>query len=343
MNNRKGRKRMDEPSKAIMKHCAKCDTDKPEEAFEWQPSRGYRRSECRECKAKSDKAWREKRKLNPPDFSQITKQCKGCGEVKSGSEFSLNGPGILRAKCKGCEDDRHKAIREAKRGDNRRVFYPPFTNEHGTLVKKCSKCDAEKPIEDFYENKGIYRAKCKVCESEIQKRRRIANPEKYREMSRKSAREHRETRRNWVAANREHMRQYARRYRSVHRDKFRIQDHIRNRDMKPDNPRLIARRTWYQRNPEKHAAKIVRYRTRKMDALQIDSIDRNAIIERDKWTCYLCGKICTSDNVTLDHVVPLFLGGAHTSDNLRVACRSCNCSKGAKPLAEFLNFRWESA
>jgi 5-methylcytosine-specific restriction endonuclease McrA len=32
--------------------------------------------------------------------------------------------------------------------------------------------------------------------------------------------------------------------------------------------------------------------------------------------------------ITLDHVIPLTRGGAHTASNLRVACRSCNSSKG---------------
>lgn len=334
---------MSEPSEGITKRCTKCQAEKPEEAFEMQPSVGRRRAECRDCRKASNQEYLARRRLNPPQHKSETKQCKTCGETKAISEFSPNGPGIVRARCRVCEDVRLSAIRETKRGDNRRIIYQPFTNEQGILVKECSKCHVEKNTNEFYLFNGKLRAWCISCVSDVQKERRANDPEKYRAITRKSAREHRETRRNWMAANREHMRQYARRYRHIHREKFRIQDQIRNsREVRRHQIREQSR-LWAKNNPDKHSAKIARYRTRKSNAAQIELINRDAIIERDKWTCYLCGKICTSEDVTLDHVVPLFLGGTHTEDNLRVACRSCNCSKGAKPLDDFLKFKWESA
>lgn len=67
-----------------------------------------------------------------------------------------------------------------------------------------------------------------------------------------------------------------------------------------------------------------------------EAIDRRSIYERDNWRCYLCGQRVsttapTSDPLapTLDHVTPLALGGTHTADNLRLACRACNTAKGA--------------
>lgn len=54
---------------------------------------------------------------------------------------------------------------------------------------------------------------------------------------------------------------------------------------------------------------------------------RQAVFERDGWKCVLCD---STDDLALDHVFPWSLGGADTEGNLRVLCRLCNSSKGAR-------------
>jgi len=52
-----------------------------------------------------------------------------------------------------------------------------------------------------------------------------------------------------------------------------------------------------------------------------------ALIGASPW-CYRCG--ATTD-LTVDHIVPRAKGGSGTDPaNLRVACRSCNSSRGAR-------------
>ncbi len=55
------------------------------------------------------------------------------------------------------------------------------------------------------------------------------------------------------------------------------------------------------------------------------------------------GKICnycgSSDDLTLDHIFPIKLGGTDDAENLIFACRSCNSSKGKKDLMEWMNYR----
>jgi len=51
---------------------------------------------------------------------------------------------------------------------------------------------------------------------------------------------------------------------------------------------------------------------------------RLLILERDNWTCYLCGK--KADQV--DHLVPPSAGGTDSPQNLAAACLRCNDSKG---------------
>lgn len=66
------------------------------------------------------------------------------------------------------------------------------------------------------------------------------------------------------------------------------------------------------------------------------------IYERDNYTCQICGKKVrvgglydTPFNVdetvcgSIDHILPISRGGQHTDFNMRVLCRSCNCSRKA--------------
>lgn len=59
------------------------------------------------------------------------------------------------------------------------------------------------------------------------------------------------------------------------------------------------------------------------------------IAERDAWRCHLCGDLVDSQlswpdpmSPSLDHVVPLSLGGSHTPENVRLAHVRCNSAKG---------------
>ena len=56
-------------------------------------------------------------------------------------------------------------------------------------------------------------------------------------------------------------------------------------------------------------------------------------------TCPLCGQRFSEQNrASVDHVVPLALGGTHTRDNLRLLCCSCNSRRGAT-LSDVSNFQ----
>lgn len=54
---------------------------------------------------------------------------------------------------------------------------------------------------------------------------------------------------------------------------------------------------------------------------------RTAVYDRDGHACVQCG---ATEDLTLDHIHPWSLGGSDTYENLRVLCRSCNSSKGAR-------------
>lgn len=66
----------------------------------------------------------------------------------------------------------------------------------------------------------------------------------------------------------------------------------------------------------------------------IEPVNRDRVIERDNSTCHICGLMCKPQEIHLDHVIPLARGGAHSEDNLKVACSTCNRRKGTLLLAE---------
>lgn len=61
---------------------------------------------------------------------------------------------------------------------------------------------------------------------------------------------------------------------------------------------------------------------------------RKELFERDKWTCHYCGDRVSSDNATLDHLVPISKGGSDSPENLVTCCLVCNSIKAGKTYEE---------
>lgn len=57
------------------------------------------------------------------------------------------------------------------------------------------------------------------------------------------------------------------------------------------------------------------------------------LLESHDGTCFYCAQ--ASDFFEIDHIVPVARGGSDHYDNLVVACRTCNRSKGAKLITEW--------
>jgi hypothetical protein len=75
-------------------------------------------------------------------------------------------------------------------------------------------------------------------------------------------------------------------------------------------------------------------RDRKRAAEKTVRIYRRKVFERDNWTCRLCRKPVQQGAVvphpkapTVDHILPLALGGSHTAENVQTAHFICNSKK----------------
>jgi len=49
------------------------------------------------------------------------------------------------------------------------------------------------------------------------------------------------------------------------------------------------------------------------------------LFQRDGKRCSQCG---ATENLTIDHIIPISKDGTNDLDNLQVLCLSCNCKKG---------------
>lgn len=173
-------------------------------------------------------------------------------------------------------------------------------------------------------------AGCKVAHDRERLRAwRAENPEKRKEQGRRNAgaryrRNPEATKARAVAWQQENREAYNERLRQW-------------RDANPERAAAIARKH-RQANPD-----AVRERTRRRHAtlrsVTVERVDYAAIAERDGWTCHLCelpvdptirGRV--RDARSFDHVIPLALGGEHSTANIRLAHFGCNSRKGARTL-----------
>lgn len=92
---------------------------------------------------------------------------------------------------------------------------------------------------------------------------------------------------------------------------------------------------WYAENPDAYRKSRADYRARKMGA-KVGDVRRDAVLERDRWVCGICGEKIQKDaawpdvrSASIDHVVPLSKGGDHSMANCQASHLGCNVSKKA--------------
>jgi 5-methylcytosine-specific restriction endonuclease McrA len=94
-----------------------------------------------------------------------------------------------------------------------------------------------------------------------------------------------------------------------------------------DNAAKVA--AYRAANPGKHPEIQNRRRARYLGQF-VAPVDHTAIRARDQGRCGICGLAVPVDQESLDHIVPLALGGTHEPANVQLAHRVCNSRKGAK-------------
>jgi 5-methylcytosine-specific restriction endonuclease McrA len=79
------------------------------------------------------------------------------------------------------------------------------------------------------------------------------------------------------------------------------------------------------------------YRRAFYAGVEVEFVVGRRIFERDGWVCQLCGKPIDPDlrgkvplAQSLDHIIPITLGGSHTYKNVQASHYRCNCIKNAR-------------
>ena len=109
-----------------------------------------------------------------------------------------------------------------------------------------------------------------------------------------------------------------------------------------DNPERQKENTyrWNDLNPERKRAHVRASGHRRRVKLRSGTVEKFLdweIFERDGWMCGLCQESIDSEirwpdplSVSLDHVIPVSKGGAHTRQNVQAAHLKCNLEKSAR-------------
>ena len=152
---------------------------------------------------------------------------------------------------------------------------------------------------------------------------------------------HRDQNRRYVTANAEKVRLYKATYNKSHARRSRTDAHRAtarilaraDRLARPDAFRAASAK-WRRANPEVVSAMSSRRRARKAGN-GVVSYKRQDIFERDGWICQLC-MLTVDPNIrnpdpmsrSIDHIVPIVMGGPDSPDNVQLAHLRCNTSKG---------------
>ena len=93
-----------------------------------------------------------------------------------------------------------------------------------------------------------------------------------------------------------------------------------------------TRAYWRKKSKAKREMSRLAYRARQLKCPVIIPFTKAEIIKRDGLICYLCQKVLTIKQATVDHFIPLSKGGFHCPSNARIACLKCNRDKSDKVL-----------
>ena len=191
------------------------------------------------------------------------------------------------------------------------------------LHKRCTGCGVVKYFGEFGKNgscAGGVRSQCRECMKEYQRKWHQENKESQNERSRK-----------WKQENKDKSKEYYSKWYQKNKERKREWD--RKRHQKNKESQNERSRRWHRENRERSRENNRQKRARKLDAPGSHTADQvKARFDYYGNRCVYCG---SSDNLQIEHRIPLSRGGSDWASNLAPACKTCNCSKGTKTETEY--------
>jgi hypothetical protein len=204
-------------------------------------------------------------------------------------------------------------------------------------MKLCTSCNIEK-------DNSLFKPKGKVCQDCKNQRKKEAQ-ERYNKTEKASIRRkrHYHSKGKYTAAE----------WRKNNPDKVKAKYKRRNKKAKEyrmewikNNPEKVREqrrktynsggkervRNWNKNNPDKVKQYIYKSRLKRLNnagkVYEVIEKDYRRILSSP---CVICG----SKKVTLDHIIPVTLGGTHSVGNLQPLCTPCNSSKNNRFMVEW--------
>jgi 5-methylcytosine-specific restriction endonuclease McrA len=241
--------------------------------------------------------------------------CKQCGKVWSEPNRNGQAPRYCSDECL------REALNERRRMQYAKRERVPSNRVLGaTRLATCKRCRAqwEAPVKD-----GPAPSFCSLeC---FKAARRVKNDDEYRRQANAKARAA-------YAADED-----ARR-RKQERHLERLQSDPDYAERRRKYAAAIYQRKWASDpafRTSRYASRSKYYaKTRGAPGAELFSLDY--IFWRDKGKCHLCRKKVKREDASMDHLVPVSLGGEHTRANVALAHLSCNSRKKTKAMGEQL-------
>jgi hypothetical protein len=88
-------------------------------------------------------------------------------------------------------------------------------------------------------------------------------------------------------------------------------------------------RSWREANSDRHKANVMKRRAMRRGAAVGEPISLEALFQRDGRRCHICTRLVKRADASMDHLIPLSLGGEHSWANVALAHLACNKQRGA--------------
>jgi 5-methylcytosine-specific restriction endonuclease McrA len=196
--------------------------------------------------------------------------------------------------------------------------------------KLCPKCDTQKPTTAF--NKDRKRPdglafSCRVCENARGRDYYARNREKV--LARTS---------EYHQANPDVARKAKKKWKINHREQHLTSTRERSAAWRLVNrvkDRLASLR-WAKENPDAYRTNQMNRRARMRGSEgTFTKQEWQEMKARYNYRCLRCGRGEPEIKLSIDHIVPIVLGGANDIANIQPLCRACNASKGAREIIDY--------
>jgi 5-methylcytosine-specific restriction endonuclease McrA len=194
-------------------------------------------------------------------------------------------------------------------------------------IKICTTCKEFKDLEHYYKDKRAKDGKfsrCISCQKEAGRKYYHSNKERFIEYYEENREKYKEYNSEYYQANKETFAENSREYRTKHKEELATKKSEYNKA----NPHKAKERNAQRRNRYASDGTITKSEYQSALAAHID-------VHSNRWP-YCDHEYSPTNKVTLDHIVPIAKGGMHSMYNIQFMCLSCNSSKNARDLDDWL-------